>query len=194
MSGKISDGKEEKPLSRIGRKPIPIPDGVEVSVEYGQVTVKGPNGTVVQAFHPEVVVKLENGQVLVERTSSRKFHRALHGLTRSLISNAVTGATKGFEKTLELMGVGYRVQQSGEGIVLNVGYSHTVEVQPLAGVTLTVEGNNRVHVRGTDKQKVGEVAARIRKVRRPNPYKEKGIKYAGEVIRLKPGKSAARKN
>jgi large subunit ribosomal protein L6 len=194
MSGKISDGKEEKPLSRIGRKPIPIPDGVEVSVEYGQVTVKGPNGTVVQAVHPEVVVKLENGQVLVERTSSRKFHRALHGLTRSLISNAVTGATKGFEKTLELMGVGYRVQQSGEGIVLNVGYSHTVEVQPLAGVTLTVEGNNRVHVRGTDKQKVGEVAARIRKVRRPNPYKEKGIKYAGEVIRLKPGKSAARKN
>ncbi len=194
MSGKISDGKEDKPLSRIGRKPIPIPGGVQVSVEYGQVTVKGPNGTVVQAIHPEVVVKLENGQVLVERVSSRKFHRALHGLTRSLVSNAVTGATQGYEKTLELMGVGYRVQQSGEGIVLNVGYSHTVEVQPLAGVTLTVEGNNRVHVRGTDKQKVGEVAARIRKVRRPNAYKEKGIKYSGEVIRLKPGKSAARKN
>ncbi len=194
MSGKISDGKEDKPLSRIGRKPIPIPGGVQVSVEYGQVTVKGPNGTVVQAIHPEVVVKLENGQVLVERMSSRKFHRALHGLTRSLVSNAVTGATQGYEKTLELMGVGYRVQQSGEGIVLNVGYSHTVEVQPLAGVTLTVEGNNRVHVRGTDKQKVGEVAARIRKVRRPNAYKKKGIKYSGEVIRLKPGKSAARKN
>ena len=194
MSGKISDGKEDKPLSRIGRKPIPIPGGVQVSVEYGQVTVKGPNGTVVQAIHPEVVVKLENGQVLVERMSSRKFHRALHVLTRSLVSNAVTGATQGYEKTLELMGVGYRVQQSGEGIVLNVGYSHTVEVQPLAGVTLTVEGNNRVHVRGTDKQKVGEVAARIRKVRRPNAYKKKGIKYSGEVIRLKPGKSAARKN
>ena len=194
MSGNTSDGKREKPLSRIGRKPIPIPSGVQVSLDYRQVTVKGPNGTVTQTIHPEVIVKLEDGLVVVERSSSRKFHRAIHGLTRSLISNAVTGATQGYQKTLELMGVGYRVQQSGEGIVLNVGYSHTVEVQPLEGVTLTVEGNNRVHVRGTDKQKVGEVAARIRKVRPPNAYKEKGIKYAGEVLRLKPGKSAARKN
>ena len=194
MSGNTSDGKREKPLSRIGRKPIPIPSGVQVSFDYRQVTVKGPNGTVTQTIHPEVIVKLEDGLVVVERSSSRKFHRAIHGLTRSLISNAVTGATQGYQKTLELMGVGYRVQQSGEGIVLNVGYSHTVEVQPLEGVTLTVEGNNRVHVRGTDKQKVGEVAARIRKVRPPNAYKEKGIKYAGEVLRLKPGKSAARKN
>ena len=129
----------------------------------------------------------------MERYSSRKFHRSLHGLTRSLVANAVTGVSEGYRKTLELMGVGYRAQQSGDGIILNVGYSHPVEIAPLEGVTIVVEGNNRVHVSGMDKQKVGEVAARIRKVRPPNAYKEKGIKYAGEVLRLKPGKSAARK-
>ena len=193
MSGNVSDVKKEKPLSRIGRKPIPIPTGVQVSLDYGQVTVKGPNGTLTQPIHTDVIVKLQDGQVVVERFSSRKFHRAIHGLTRSLIANAITGATQGYEKTLELMGVGYRVQQSGDGIVLNVGYSHSVQIKPLEGVTLTVEGNNRVHVRGTDKQKVGEVAAIIRKVRRPNAYKEKGIRYAGEVLHLKPGKAAARK-
>ena len=185
--------KTERPLSRIGRKPIQIPAGVQVSLDYAQVTVKGPNGTLTQPIHPDVIVKLQDGQVVVERFSARKFHRSIHGLTRSLIANAITGATQGYEKTLELMGVGYRVQQSGEGIVLNVGYSHSVEIKPLVGVTLTVEGNTRVHVRGMDKQKVGESAAIIRKVRRPNPYKEKGIKYAGEVLRLKPGKAAARK-
>jgi large subunit ribosomal protein L6 len=187
------NGKNERTLSRIGRKSIPIPAGVQVAVGYGEVTVTGPNGTLVQSIHPDVKIKVEDGQVLVERYSASKFHRALHGLTRSLIANAIIGVTEGYRKTMELMGVGYRVQQSGNGIVLNVGYSHTVEINPLEGVTLTVEGNNRVHVQGNDKQKVGEVASVIRRVRPPNAYKEKGIKYAGEVLRFKPGKSAARK-
>ena len=193
MSGNNVGERKGRTLSRIGRKAIPIPDGVQVTVDYGEFTVKGTNGTLTQAIHPEVIVKLEDGQVMVERYSSRKFHRSLHGLTRSLVANAITGVTQGYQKTLELMGVGYRVQQAGEGIVLNVGYSHTVEINPLEGVTLTVEGNNRVHVRGVDKQKVGEIASVIRKVRPPNAYKEKGIKYAGEVLHLKPGKAAARK-
>jgi large subunit ribosomal protein L6 len=192
-SGNTSNGKSERTLSRIGRKAIPIPAGVQVTVGYGEVTVEGPNGTVAQPIHHEVTVKVEDGQVVVERYSPRKFHRSLHGLTRSLVANAITGATEGYQKTLELMGVGYRAQQSGEGVVLNVGFSHPVEVQPVEGVTLTVEGNNRIHVRGTDKQKVGELAAIIRRARPPNAYKEKGIKYAGEVLHLKPGKAAARK-
>jgi large subunit ribosomal protein L6 len=193
MSGNVANGRSERTLSRIGRKSIPIPEGVQVTLDFAEVTVKGPNGALTQPIHPEVIVKLEDGHVIVERYSARKFHRSLHGLTRSLIANAITGANQGYSKTLELMGVGYRVQQSGDGIVLNVGFSHSVAIEPLEGVTLTVEGNNRVHVRGSDKQKVGEVASSIRRVRPPNPYKEKGIKYAGEVLRLKPGKAAARK-
>ena len=195
MSGNTLEREttEGRTLSRIGRKPIPLPDGVEVEIQYGGVTVKGPRGTLTQNYHPEVIVKLDDGQVMVERMSERKFHHSLHGLTRSLIANAVVGVTDGYTKTLELMGVGYRVQQSGEGIVLNVGYSHPVEIQPREGVTLEVEGNNRVHVRGIDKQKVGELAAQIRKVRPPNAYKEKGIRYQGEVLHFKPGKAAARK-
>ena len=135
-------------------QPIPIPSGVEVEVGYGEVTVKGPGGALIQKYHPEVVVKVEDGSVLVERLSARKFHHSLHGLTRSLVSNAITGVTDGYTKTLELMGVGYRVQQLGDGIVLNVGFSHPVEIHPEEGVTMEVEGNNRVHVRGVDKQDV----------------------------------------
>jgi large subunit ribosomal protein L6 len=183
---------QERTLSRIGRKPIEIPPGVEVRVGYGEVTVKGPGGTLTQKYHPEVAVKVQDDAVVVERLSARKFHHSLHGLTRSLVSNAITGVTEGYTKTLELMGVGYRVQQSQEGIVLNVGFSHSVEIKPLPEVTMTVEGNNRIHVTGCDKQKVGEVASTIRRVRPPNPYKEKGIKYSDEVIRLKPGKAARR--
>lgn len=195
MSGNTQEREtaEGRTLSRIGRKPIPVPDGVEVEIRYGGVTVKGPRGTLNQNYHPEVIVKVEGGQVIVERMSERKFHHSLHGLTRSLIANAMVGVTEGYTKTLELMGVGYRVQQTGDGIVLNVGYSHPVEIQPREGVTLEVEGNNRVHVRGIDKQKVGELAAQIRKVRPPNAYKEKGIRYQGEVLHFKPGKAAARK-
>jgi len=195
MSGStaVKGQVQERTLSRIGRKPIQVPEGVEVEIKYGGVTVKGPRGTLTQNYHPEVNVKIDGGVVVVERFSERKFHHALHGLTRSLIANAITGVTEGYTKTLELMGVGYRVQQAGNGIILLVGYSHPVEVHPPEGVTMEVEGNNRVHVRGIDKQKVGSLAAQVRKVRPPNAYKEKGIRYQGEVLRFKPGKAAARK-
>ena len=195
MSGSplVRDELQERTLSRVGRKPIPIPSGVQVQVLRNGVTVTGPMGTLTQTYHPEVKVRVEDGEVVVERQSPRKFHHSLHGLTRSLIANAIIGVTEGYSKTLELMGVGYRVQQTGSGITLSVGYSHTVEIQPIDGVTMEVEGNNRVHVRGIDKQKVGSQAAQIRKVRPPNAYKEKGIRYRGELLRFKPGKAAARK-
>ena len=195
MSGSpfVREQLEERTLSRVGRKPIPLPAGVQVEIFENGVTVTGPMGTLTQTYHPEVDVSLEDGEVIVQRRSPRKFHHSLHGLTRSLIANAVIGVTEGYTKTLELMGVGYRVQQTGDGITLSVGYSHTVEIQPIDGVTMTVEGNNRVHVRGLDKQKVGAQAAQIRKVRPPNAYKEKGIRYQGEVLHFKPGKAAARK-
>ena len=195
MSGnEAGNGKTTaRTLSRIGRRTIPIPNGVSIDVGYGEVTVQGPRGTLTQEYHPDVVVKVEDDVIVVERLSERKFHHALHGLTRSLIANAVVGVTDGYTRTLELMGVGYRVQAAGDGIVLNVGYSHPVEIHPPEGVTMEVEGNNRVHVRGIDKQKVGQLAAQVRKVRPPNAYKEKGIRYQGELLRFKPGKSAARK-
>lgn len=195
MSGETNgNGRtERRTLSRIGRKSIPVPSGVTVDVGYGQVTVSGPRGTLTQSYHPEVSVRVEDGEILVERLSERKFHHSLHGLTRSLIANAVTGVTDGYTRTLELMGVGYRVQAVGDGVVLSVGYSHPVEIHPPDGVTMEVEGNNRIHVRGIDKQKVGQLAAQVRRVRPPNAYKEKGIRYQGELLRFKPGKSAARK-
>ena len=160
---------------------------------YGGVKVTGPRGEVIQRYHPEVTVKVEDGAVIVERLTERKFHHSLHGLTRSLITNAIVGVTEGYSRTLELMGVGYRVQQNGDGITLSVGYSHTVDVFPEEGLNMEVEGNNRVHITGVDKQKVGQLAAKVRKVRPPNRYKEKGIRYQGEVLRLKPGKAAARR-
>ena len=194
MSGSnVTEKTQGRTLSRIGRKPIPIPSGVEVQIEHDGVIVTGPLGTLAQKYHPEVRVSVDDGMVLVERLSERKFHHALHGLTRSLISNAITGVTEGYTKTLELMGVGYRVLEAGDGIILNVGYSHPVEIQPGEGVTMEVEGNNRVHIRGIDKQKVGSLAAQVRRVRPPNAYKEKGIRYQGELLRFKPGKAAARK-
>ena len=195
MSGDsaVNEKKQEKTLSRIGRKPIPLPDGVQVEVQYGGVKVTGPKGSIEQKYHPEVVVKVEDGEVLVERQSAKKFHHSLHGLTRSLIANAVTGVSEGFTRSLDIMGVGYRVAEAGNGVVLNVGHSHPVEIHPVDGVTMEVEGNNKIHIRGIDKQKVGQVAAQVRRVRPPNSYKEKGIKYSDEVLHFKPGKSAARK-
>ncbi len=195
MSGN-ENGKDKpagRTLSRIGRKTIPIPSGVAVDVGYGEVTVTGPRGVLTQSYHPDVVVRVEDDQIVIERLTERKFHHALHGLTRSLVANAVVGVTDGYSRTLELMGVGYRVQAAGDGVILNVGYSHPVEIHPPEGVTMEVEGNNRIHVRGMDKQKVGQLAARVRRVRPPNAYKEKGIRYQGEMLRFKPGKSAARK-
>ena len=195
MSGSttVNEGNQGRTLSRIGRKVIPLPGGVSVEVGYGEVTVTGPRGTITQTYHPDVVVNVDDGVVVVERLSERKFHHALHGLTRSLIANAVTGVTDGYTRTLELMGVGYRAQVAGDGVILNVGYSHPVEIHPEEGVTMEVEGNNRVHVRGIDKQKVGALAAKVRKTRPPSAYTMKGIRYSDEVIRLKPGKAAARK-
>ena len=180
-------------MSHIGKKPIPHPQGVEVLIEEDRVTLKGPRGTLTQRVNPEMAIQMQDGWITVNRPSDKRHHRALHGLTRSLIANMVTGVTQGFEKSLELVGVGYRVHQSGEGITLQVGYSHNVEVKALPGTTLDVEGNNRIHVRGIDKQQVGELAARIRKVRSPNAYTGKGIRYLGEAVRLKPGKTAGRK-
>ncbi len=193
MSGNTAVKTTERTLSRVGRRPISVPANVQVNLEYTQITVKGPKGELVQPLHPEVNVKLENGSILVERASPRKFHRSLHGLTRTLIANAIQGVSEGYQKTLQLMGVGYRVQQRGLGITLNVGHSHPIDVDPPEGIVLTVEGNNRVHVSGFDKQKVGEVAANIRKARPPNAYKEKGIRYSDEILHLKPGKAAGRK-
>ena len=188
MSGSLME-RSQRTLSRVGRHPIPVPSGVKVTIEHGKVIVEGPNGSLIQSLHPEVHVTVEHDEIMVERYSARKFHQALHGLFRSLIANAITGVTEGYQKTLELVGVGYRAQQAGDGVVLNVGFSHPVEVHPMSGVTITVEGNNRIHVRGVDSQKVGEIAARIRRVRPPDAYKGKGVRYAGDVLRLKPGKA-----
>ena len=178
-------------MSRIGKKPIPIPMGVSLDVLEAEAVVNGQRGELRHARDADIVGREENGQIIVERPSDDRRHRALHGLTRALIANMVTGVSDGFTRTLEL--VGYRVQAQGEGINLQLGFSHPVVVDPMDGVTLEVEGNNRVHVRGIDKQIVGEMAARIRRIRPPDPYKGKGVRYAGEQLRLKPGKSAAKR-
>ena len=177
-------------MSRIGKQPIAIPSGVTVAVGATEVTVKGSRGELRQSVHPDIVVREADGQILVERPSDQRQHRALHGLTRSLIANMVTGVSDGFNRTLEL--VGYRVQQQGAGLNMQLGFSHQVLVQPMDGITLEVEGNTLIHVRGIDKQVVGEQAARIRRLRPPDAYKGKGVRYQGEKLRLKPGKSAAR--
>jgi len=179
-------------MSRIGRQPIPIPQEVTVTVEPELVTVQGPQGTMSQVVSGKMSIEIADGQIIVSRQSDEREHRALHGLTRTLVANMIIGVTEGFHKTLELVGVGYRAQESEKGVVLQVGYSHSVEIQALEGVALTLEGNNRIHVRGIDKQRVGEVAARIRAVRRPNVYTGKGIRYLDELVRRKPGKSAGR--
>ena len=177
-------------MSRIGKQPIPIPSGVTVAIGATEVTVKGSRGELSQSVHPDIVVREADGQILVERPSDQRQHRALHGLTRSLIANMVTGVSDGFTRTLEL--VGYRVVQQGAGITMQLGFSHQVIVEPMGGITLEVEGNTLIHVRGIDKQVVGEQAARIRRFRPPDAYKGKGVRYRGEKLRLKPGKSAAR--
>ncbi|MCH7483215.1 MAG: 50S ribosomal protein L6 [Chloroflexi bacterium] len=177
-------------MSRVGKQPIAIPSGVTVAIGDAQVTVKGSRGELRQAVHPDIIVREEEGRILVERPSDQRHHRALHGLTRALIANMVMGVSDGFARTLEL--VGYRVQQQGAGINMQLGFSHQVVVEPMDGITLEVEGNNLIHVRGIDKQVVGEQAARIRRFRPPDAYKGKGVRYQGEKLRLKPGKSAAK--
>ena len=164
-----------------------------MEIEGSTVVVKSSMGTLTQSFNSDLSILMEDGVLRVTRPTDNREHRALHGLTGALLANMVIGVSEGYRKTLELVGAGYRAQQSGESIILQVGYSHPVEIIPLPGVVLSVEGNNRVHVDGIDKQAVGEMAARIRKVRRPNAYTGKGIRLAGERVRLKPGKAAGRK-
>ena len=162
-------------------------------MDEGTVVVKGGLGTLTQDFNPDISIVQEGDILQVTRPTDGREHRAFHGLTRALLYNMVVGVSDGYRRTLELVGADYRVQQSGDNVILQVGYSHPVEIEPLPGLTLTVEGNNRVHVEGIDKQVVGEMAAQIRRVRKPNAYTGKGIRYAGERVRLKPGKAAGRK-
>lgn len=176
-------------MSRVGIKPIEIPEKVEVKVDGNRVTVKGPKGELSREFDPEMTIKLEEQTLTVERPSDQKKYRSLHGTTRSLIANMVEGVTKGFEKKLELVGVGYRASKSGKKLVLNVGYSHPVEITPEQGVEVEVPSQTEVTVKGIDKERVGAVAANIRNVRLPEPYKGKGIRYEGEQIRRKEGKT-----
>jgi large subunit ribosomal protein L6 len=178
-------------MSRIGRQPIELPAGVEFDVRDGNVvTVKGPRGTLTQAMHPEIRIVHEDGLVRVERPNDEGFYRGLHGLTRSLLANMVEGVTKGFEKRLQIVGVGYRAAMKGSDLEIAAGYSHPVLVQKPEGIDFEVPTPTQIVVRGNDKQQVGEVAASIRKVRKPEPYKGKGIRYEGEYVRRKVGKRA----
>ena len=177
-------------MSRIGRLPVEIPAGVEVTVaENNVVTVKGPKGTLTESLPVEMDIKVENNQVVVTRPNDLKKMKSLHGLTRTLINNMVIGVTNGYEKVLEVNGVGYRAAKSGNKLTLNLGYSHPVEMTDPEGVETVVEGQNKIIVKGISKEKVGQYAAEIRDKRRPEPYKGKGIKYADEVIRRKVGKT-----
>lgn len=179
-------------MSRIGKMPIPIPAGVDVKIEDGNVvTVKGPKGTMTQTFRSEMGIKIEDGQVIVERSGESKSQRAFHGLTRSLLNNMVIGVNEGFEKKLEINGVGYRAQMQGSTLVLNLGYSHPVEMDPPEGVTAETPAQNQIVIKGYDKQAVGEFAAKVRAMRKPEPYLGKGVKYADERIRRKEGKTGA---
>ena len=169
--------------------PIPVPPGVKVSIEKDVVTVTGPKGELRRRFNPDMNIALDNNILTVSRPSDSKEHRSLHGLTRSLLANMVEGVTDGFEKELEIVGVGYRAEKTGDKLVFRIGYSHPVEVSPLPGVSLDVEGSNHIKVSGIDKEAVGQMAAEIRAIRPPDAYKGKGIRYAGELVRLKAGKA-----
>jgi len=176
-------------MSRVGRMPILVPSDVEVTITGSRVSVRGPKGELNYSFNSGMGVSLEGSNLVVTRSSDDKQQRSLHGLTRSLLANMVLGVTKGFEKTLEIVGVGYRVVKEGDRVIIRVGHSHPDEISPLPGVSLTVEGASRIKVSGIDKQVVGEMAARIRAIRPPDAYKGKGVRYAGEQIHLKPGKA-----
>jgi large subunit ribosomal protein L6 len=179
-------------MSRIGKLPIEIPAGVTVKVDgENNVSIKGPKGELSQKIHKDIKVAVDGNIITVSRPTDSKFHKSLHGLTRSLIANMVEGVTKGFEKSLEINGVGYRAQKQGKKLVLNVGYSHPVEIEETDGIQIEVPAPNKIVVKGMDKQKVGVIAANIRGIRPPEPYKGKGIKYEGERIIRKEGKTGA---
>ena len=176
-------------MSRIGKQPVVIPAGVEVSINGNVVTVKGPKGTLSGTFNKEITIAQEGNEIIVTRPTDDKEHRSLHGLTRTLINNMVIGVTAGYEKKLEINGVGYRASKQGNNLVMNLGYSHQVIIPETDGITIEVPGPNEIIVKGSDKQQVGQFAAEIRSKRPPEPYKGKGIKYAGEYIRRKEGKA-----
>ena len=176
-------------MSRVGLKPIPVPSGVKIDIDGNKVTVEGNKGKLTRDFHSDISIVIEDENVLVKRPSDGRNHRALHGLTRSLLANMVEGVTNGFEKTLELSGIGCRAQKIDKGVSLQVGFCHPVELMEPPGVEILVDGVNRVRVIGIDKEVVGETAAKIRAIRPPDSYKGRGIRYAGEKLRLKPGKS-----
>jgi large subunit ribosomal protein L6 len=177
-------------MSRIGKQPVEIPSGVDVVVDGQRVAVTGPRGSLEQTFHPEVRITKDDGTIVLERTAEDGFHRGLHGLTRTLIANMVVGVTQGYEKRLEVVGVGYRAVLKGSDLELALGFSHPVHVQAPKGIEFEVPTPTRITIRGIDKQLVGEVAANIRKVRKPEPYKGKGVRYEGEFVRKKAGKAA----
>ncbi|MGE5143711.1 MAG: 50S ribosomal protein L6 [Acidobacteriota bacterium] len=177
-------------MSRIGKRPVPLPQGVTASIDGRTVTVKGPKGEISRTVHPELSVALENETVAVKRPSDEPRHKALHGLTRTLVANMVEGVTKGFSKSLEIQGVGYKAEVKPFGVQLVVGYSHPVPYHAPKGIKISVDGNTQVKVEGVDKELVGQVAAELRSVRPPEPYKGKGIRYVGEQVRRKAGKTA----
>src|SRR5690554_412541 len=176
-------------MSRIGRLPIDIPAGVDIKIDGSSVTVKGPKGELSLTVSSPIEVKLEDGQVVVSRPDDERESRSLHGLTRTLISNQIVGVTEGYSKGLEIVGTGYRVAAKGNSLEFALGFSHSITVDPPAGISFAVDGNTKLTVQGIDKQAVGEAAANIRKLRKPEPYKGKGIRYAGEVVRRKAGKA-----
>ncbi len=176
-------------MSRVGKKPVEIPAGVTVTLNGNTVTVKGPKGELTRTFHSDIEIKVEDNIVNVSRPTDEKLHRSLHGTTRAIIANMVEGVSQGFERNLELIGVGYRAQKQGKKLVLNVGYSHPVEIEPEEGLEIEVPANTKITIKGTDKERVGALAANIRDVRPPEPYKGKGIRYAGEQVRRKEGKT-----
>jgi large subunit ribosomal protein L6 len=180
-------------MSRIGKMPIPVPAGVQVEIQGNVVTVSGPKGKLSLALHPDMKIEQIGSEIQVSRPTDNRIHRSLHGLTRSLVNNMVEGVTNGYTRRLEVAGVGYRVQQAGKDLVLQLGFSHPVQVIAPEGISLGVEGNNRILVTGIDKQMVGETAAQIRRVRPPEPYKGKGIKFAEEQVRRKVGKTGGKK-
>ncbi|AST95486.1 MULTISPECIES: 50S ribosomal protein L6 [Shouchella] len=176
-------------MSRVGKKPVIIPDGVTVTFDGNLCTVKGPKGELSRELHPDINITVEGNEITFERPSDHKEHRALHGTMRALVNNMVEGVTKGFERALELNGVGYRASKSGNKLVLNVGYSHPVEITPEEGLEIEVPSNTKVVVKGINKERVGALASNIRAVRLPEPYKGKGIRYEGEYVRRKEGKT-----
>ena len=179
-------------MSRIGRKPVPVPNGVTVTVNGSNISVKGPKGELSRKLHQDMQIKVENGTVVVTRPTDEDMHRALHGLTRSLIANMVEGVTAGYKKQLEITGVGYKAEVKPFGLQLALGYSHPIEYRPPAGIKLTAPQPTSVVIEGADKEKVGQVAAEIRSLRKPEPYKGKGVKYQGEQIRRKAGKAGGK--